>query len=149
MKPTRTWILIADGARARIFVNLGPGKGIEAVEGAEFESDHPQARDYYADKPGRTFESANSMRHAMEAPHDPHREAKRAFAAKLGKVLRDRLFKKEFDRLILVAPPTSLGDLRATLPDSVQAVVAAELDNDLTNTPAVELPEHLEKVLAV
>ena len=31
MKPTRTWILIADGARARILENLGPGKGVHEV----------------------------------------------------------------------------------------------------------------------
>src|SRR5262249_34094570 len=30
MKPTRTWILIADGARARILRNDGPGKGVQA-----------------------------------------------------------------------------------------------------------------------
>ena len=33
MKPTTTWILIADGAHARLFANHGPGKGIEAVQG--------------------------------------------------------------------------------------------------------------------
>jgi hypothetical protein len=32
MKPTTTWILIADGAHARLFANHGPGKGIEALE---------------------------------------------------------------------------------------------------------------------
>lgn len=149
MKPTRTWILIADGARARIFANFGPGKGIEAVDGTEFETDHPQSSDYYTDKPGRSFESANTMRHAMEPPHDPHREAKRAFAVKLGKVLSERLSQKEYDRLIIVAPPASLGDLRATLSDDVQAVVSAELDKDLTKTPVADLPKHLESVLAV
>ncbi len=40
MKPTTTWILIADGAHARIFSNSGPGKGIAAVKGGLMEGDH-------------------------------------------------------------------------------------------------------------
>ena len=43
MKPTTTWILIADGARARLFANHGPGKGVEAVEGADVRC-RPPAR---------------------------------------------------------------------------------------------------------
>lgn len=32
MKPTTTWILIADGARGRLFANRGPGKGLELLD---------------------------------------------------------------------------------------------------------------------
>jgi hypothetical protein len=34
MKPTRTWVLIADGARARILENDGPNHGLTAIEGS-------------------------------------------------------------------------------------------------------------------
>lgn len=149
MKPTTTWILIADGARARIFANRGPGKGITAVEGAELVADHRPDREIMSDRPGRTFESANTMRHAIEPHHDPHRELKRSFSERLAAMLDKQLAAKAFDRVILVAPPAMLGDLRASLSAQVRAAVYAELDKDLTKTPAEELPDHLAAVLAV
>lgn len=54
-----------------------------------------------------------------------------------------------YDRLVLVAPSSALGDLREALSDSVRSLVRAELDKDLTKTPIAELPEHLDAVLAV
>lgn len=149
MKPTITWILIADGARAQIFANHGPGKGIEAVEGAAFKGNHRPDREIMSDKPGRSFESVGETRHAYESHHDPHDELKRKFAAELAAHLDARLGEKAFDRLIVVAPPQMLGDLRSELSQSVRAAVYAELDKDLTKTPAGELPKHLGEVLAV
>jgi protein required for attachment to host cells len=149
MKPTTTWILIADGARARIYANHGPGKGVEAVEGAEFAGDHRPDREIMSDKPGRTFESVGTTRHAIQPHHDPHRELKRDFSEELAAMLEQQLAQKAFDRVILVAPPPMLGDLRAALSDHVQAVVYAELDKDLTKVPQAELAGHLGSVLAV
>jgi protein required for attachment to host cells len=149
MKPTTTWILIADGARARIFVNQGPGKGIEAVAGAEFDADHRPDREIMSDKPGRTYESVGDTRHAVQPHHDPHRELKRAFSEELAAMLAEKLAAKAYDRVVLVAPPAMLGDLRSSLGEQVRAVVYAELDKDLTNTPEAELPQHLGAVLAV
>jgi len=148
MKPTTTWILIADGARARIFANHGPGKGIAAV-GAELDADHRPDRDIMSDKPGRAFESVGTARHAIEPHHDPHKELKRAFSEQLAALLDQQLAAKAFDRVVLVAPPAMLGDLRSALSAHVRAAVYAELDKDLTKTPEAELPQHLGAVLAV
>jgi protein required for attachment to host cells len=149
MKPTTTWILIADGARARIFANHGPGKGIEVVEGATFDADHRPDREIMSDKPGRSFESVGETRHAIQPHHDPHRELKRAFSERLAAMLEEKLAAKAYDRVVLVAPPVTLGDLRAALSEHVRAAVYAELDKDLTKTPMAELPQHLGAVLAV
>ncbi len=54
MKQIRTWILIADGARARIVLNTGPGHGIEAMDGRVFRSDNLPTRDIEADRPGQS-----------------------------------------------------------------------------------------------
>ena len=39
MKKTVTWVLIADGAQARVLENTGPGKGLRQVEGLDFSID--------------------------------------------------------------------------------------------------------------
>jgi protein required for attachment to host cells len=150
MKPTVTWILIADGAHARLFANRGPGKGIEALEA--INGDHRPDSELVRDGLGRTFESSGSaggMRHAIEPRTDPHRELKRDFAKHLGKVLAQGLADKSYDRLVIVAPPTALGDLRASLSEPVKHVVYAELDKDLVKTPTAELPGHLGAVMPI
>ena len=149
MKPKITWILIADGARARIVANDGPNKGVRQVEGADFRTDHSASGELTSDRPGRTFDSAGSARHAMEPGSDPHRQAKRAFADTVASFLHDQAMDKSFDRLIVVAPAKSLGDLRAAMTDPVRALIYAEKTKDLTQIPNDELAKHLSDVLAV
>jgi protein required for attachment to host cells len=79
----------------------------------------------------------------MESPSDPHREQKRQFARRIADALETRQAAKGFDRLVVVAPAVTMGDLRAALPDKVKAAVSAEVVADLTNTPVSELPAHL------
>lgn len=149
MKPTTTWILIADGAHARLFANHGPGKGIEAVEGGVINGDHRPDHELVRDSAGRTFESVGDMRHAITPKTDPHRELKRTFAEHLAEFMDRQYAAKAFDRLVIVAPPKALGDLRAALSDHLKPHIYAELDKDLVKTPTAELPEHLGAVMAI
>src|SRR5262249_28486878 len=113
MKATRTWILIADGARARILQNDGPGKGLHALAGGVFRGEHASTHAIMSDRTGRTFSSTGPARSAIEAHSDPHRELKRSFAHRLADALADGWRKRAYDRLIIVAAPSALGDLRA------------------------------------
>jgi protein required for attachment to host cells len=149
MKPTRTWVLIADGARARILENDGPGRGLEAVEGCVYSGEHGATHEIVSDRPGRAFASVGAQRSAMEARSDPHRELKKKFAHRLADVLAGKLQEKTYDRLVIVAAPSALGDLRAALDDQVRAAVAAEVAKDLTKTPDAEVADHLKDVLKV
>jgi protein required for attachment to host cells len=148
MKPTTTWILIADGGRARLFANHGPGKGIEVID-ETLKADHRPTHEIVDDRLGRTFESKGESRHAIAAHHDPHRELKQKFAERLSELLDHKRKQNAFDRLVLVAPPTVLGDLREALTAPVRGVIRAELDKDLTKTPYAELPEHLAAVMQI
>jgi protein required for attachment to host cells len=147
MKRKRTWVLIADGGHAKVFESLGPASDLVPVEGMAFSAELPANRDILTDRPGRSFESQGRARHAKENPSDPHRDLKRAFARKLAGILEAELAAKRFDRLVLVAPPPMLGDLREALSAKVRAKVAAELAHDLVKTPHAELPKHLEGAL--
>jgi protein required for attachment to host cells len=149
MKPVRTWILIADGGRGRIVENAGPGRGVRPANGMEFEAELPANRDIVSDRPGRTVESVGYARHSKEEPTDPHRELKRRFATMLCSVLERKLAEKAFDRLILVAPAATMGDLRAALSEQVRARVSAELVADLTKVPINKLDQHLADVIAL
>jgi len=151
MKAKRTWIVIADAGRATIFLNEGPSTGMHAVEGATFENPnvHLHARDFSSDRPGRSVESVGGARHAEEPRTDPHRQDKLHFAKSVAIYLEQAAQDGRFDRLVLVAPSTMLGDLRGTLGRHAASRVTAELHKDLMKTPTKELAAHLGPVVRV
>jgi protein required for attachment to host cells len=149
MKPIRTWVLIADGARARVLENQGPGRGLHAVPGMTFAAEHGATHDLVDDREGRTFSSTSHSRSAIDARKDPHRVLKSDFAKALAEVLAEAEAQKAFDRLVLVAPPVMLGDLRHAVSDHVKARLAGELAQDLTKMPNADVPRHLESVMSL
>jgi len=149
MKKTVTWVAVADGARARLFSNDGPGKGLAPVADGDLSGPRAPSRDIDADRPGRTFDSLGEGRHAKQSRSDPHRLAKHHFIEILAARLDEGHKRQAFDRLVLVAPPQALGDLRACLGIGVQAKVSAELPKDLTHLKDHELLDPIGKVLAI
>lgn len=149
MKPIKTWILIADGARARILLNEGPGHGLTNLPDAVFETSHAPSRDIDADRHGRSFESTGSKRHAMSPKTDGHRRQKILFASRLSDYLAKALDRSAFDRLIIVAAPVTLGDLRAKISDRVLETVSGEIAKDLTAIPVRDLDSYLTDVIAL
>lgn len=148
-KPERTWVLAADSARARVYAVEGPDKQLVHLEHLDLAYDHRQAREIGSSKPGRVQESAYSGRHAIEPHTDPVREEERRFAHSVTKSLGERLGRGDFQRLIIVAPPTALGDLRAAMPAPLRKVVGAEIHKDLVHGSLRDLRDHLVKAAAL
>ncbi len=149
MKAIVTWILIANGAHARIMQNKGVGKGIEAVPGMVFQQETDSAGDIMADRPGRSFDSVGRGRHAMEYGTNPVRVREKQFCEKLCETLERTRLSGKFARLLLVASPQTLGDLRKSMPGGLKRVLCGEIAKDLTHVPNGGLTEHLADVIAV
>lgn len=149
MKKITTWILVADGARARILRNEGPGRGVEREIVQEFGQDVPPGREIMADRPGRSFDSAGQGRHAMERPTDPREVEETRFLRELLAYLEKANNERAFDRLVLVAPPAALGTLRANISKPLAEKVTGELNKDLTQVPVHDIAGHLGSILPV
>jgi protein required for attachment to host cells len=147
VKSERTWVVIADGAHAKVLQFTPEKPRLEAVKDIAFKIDLPPTHDIVSDRPGRVFESHGHASHAKAPRSDPHRELKRNLAHKIADALQASLADKRYDKLILVAPPVTLGDLREALAKGVRACVTAELAQDLVKLPASELQGHLADVL--
>jgi protein required for attachment to host cells len=146
-KAERTWLLIADGGRAKVLETDDHGRSFQAIDDMAQAIELPRSRDILADRPGRTFDSVGSGRHAKENPSDPHRQLKREFARTMAGALRHAMLAKRFDRLILVAPPVFMGDLRAEFAKDLKDKVADEVLSDLTNIPQQDLLARLRDIL--
>lgn len=149
MKPTRTWIVIADGARACFLENRGPGSGLAPAGAPELSQELKPTREIGAEPPGRTHDRLGPGRHAMAPRVDWHEFEKVRFAKEIASLLDRSAEAKAFDRLVLVAPPKILGTLRAELGKNTAAMVSGELAKDLTNHPLDALPAHLADTLAL
>ena len=142
MKSTRTWILIADGRTAQIVENTGPGHGIAAIPGQQFNA--PPKKEY-SDSEGRAFDSVGSQRHKQVSHFSKDDE----FARNLVAVLEKSQKQNRFDRLILCASPEMLGQLRPLLNEQLQSTLHAEIAKNLTKIPLLDLPRYFEGALAV
>lgn len=141
------WIVVADGARARILSAKDRIRYHDLSVVDEMEHDNRPSRDIAADKPGRTFDSGGTGRHAKEEQTDPHRHEQEVFAAQLVNVLDKKRKTGEFDALVVVAPPKMLGDIRSHMTSELSRMVISELNKDLTKVDVADLPNHLSDFL--
>ncbi|GIL02946.1 MAG: hypothetical protein BroJett030_28450 [Alphaproteobacteria bacterium] len=147
MRPTRTLIVIANGAKARFFTHERPQRRLAAL--TEFAIDVPPGRDIMADRPGRSFSSVGPGRSSMEPRSDPRDLIEKDFARRVVDRMAASLAETGADRLVVAAAPRTLAEMRKGLTAQIEAKLAVSLDKDLTNTPEAELIKHLGDALGV
>lgn len=142
-----TWVLVADGEKALFLVNDGdaeyPVLNVRREEHQENPPDHVQS----ANRPGRQGESSGPRRYAYEDT-DWHELAKDRFADNLAEMLYERAHRGDFRRIVIVAAPSVLGELRDKLHSEVADRVVGEVDKTLTNHPVDEIEKVLKAELA-
>lgn len=136
-----TWILVADGEKALFLQNKGdaeiPNFQVRRVE----EHENPPDREQSASRPGRLSDSNGNHRSAVEDT-DWHRLGKERFAAELADILYKMAHRKRFEKLVIVAPPQILGELRGELHKEVTDRIVGEVDKDYTNQPIDVIERH-------
>jgi protein required for attachment to host cells len=150
MKAARTWIVIADGANARVLESVGRGGTFKPVVGLSFDSHAPASRDIVSERPGRTYNSTGRLRHAIEPRVDAHERHEAEFLKSVADRLDAALRQKTYDDLILIAPPRALGILRKQLSSQARRRLRGELDSDLIKRTDAEIVKLVtEKFLAL
>ncbi|GAW33399.1 protein required for attachment to host cells [Roseovarius sp. A-2] len=127
-----TWVLIADGEKALFLRN-----SVDAISPAldvvrKDEQENPSDYDQSANRPGRKHDTGVGQVSAMDDT-DWHELAKERFAHELAEILYKYAHRGAFERIVLVAAPHALGDLRKALHKEVRDKVVAEIPKDLTH----------------
>lgn len=135
--PTGSWIVVADGQKALFLRNAGPAKSptLHLIEKDVLEN--PPTRDQGTDRPGR-FPDAGQGRSSVEQT-DWHEFEKTRFAKSIAAHLNRAAASGGFDDLYLIAPASTLGELRAALNGKAKAQLRAEIEKDLTNHPVPKI----------
>jgi protein required for attachment to host cells len=129
-----TWVLVADGEKALFLRNAGDA----ARPNLQVERKKKQG----ASRPGR-FNDGPSVHRSAVGDTDWHQLARERFADDLAEMLYQRAHEGAFERIILVAAPDILGELRARMHKEVADRVVGEIPKTLTNHPV----ERIEKLL--
>jgi protein required for attachment to host cells len=139
MKSPRTWVVVADGAHARILLNEGRANGLAALPGGHFEQENLASGEIASSPPGRVYESAGGQRHSVGFRSDPHEQREREFLSRIVTHLDGELTHGRFDHVIIVAPPKALGHLRKEIKPPLLARVKAEFSHDYAHQTNAEL----------
>jgi protein required for attachment to host cells len=130
-------VVIADGRKMLFFRNEGDAEfpRLEMIHGEQ--AANPPDRDQKGDAPGLGLSGAGHGRSAY-GEADFHAQESR-FATETAGLLNQRALAGEYETLIVVAPPRTLGELRKHYHKEVQMRLKGELAKDLTGHPVDEI----------
>lgn len=145
--PHDACVLVADGRKLLFLRNEGdsdyPNLQVEHAE----EHVDPADRDQKTDAAGRASSTQGGGAFAPSrgsmAETDFHQLEEDRFAADAADLLRKRALAHEFESLIVVAPPKTLGELRKHYHVEVENRLAGELAKDLTGHTIPDIEQAL------
>lgn len=137
------WILVADGAHARIFQGGKTDSTLTEVGCFINPEGRAHGRDITTEGPPTVQEGATPTRHGIE-PHTTLREkSAERFARSLDETLLRARDERKYERLVIIAPPHFLGELKQHLSARVRERVVGEIPRNYTALPPAELHQHL------
>jgi len=128
---TRSWIVVADSARARVFTRNNQHTQLEEIDNFIHPAGRLREVDQQTDRPGRSFDSFGVGRHAMEPHTDWKKKESEKFSRQLCSYLSEHT--ADFKDLTIVCPPEFMGLLRSHLDESIKDKVVQELTKNLVH----------------
>ena len=138
----KVWIVAADSSRARIF-SAESQQELHEIEVLSHSESRLQEQQLQADQPGRTFDSRGDGRHAYVQETDPKKNEANKFAHQVSDYLNEANKKNRFDRMVIIAAPAFLGQLREVLPKGVAQKVSESVAKNVTTMSPEQIREHL------
>ena len=142
--PHNSFIVVADGKKMLFFRNEGDAEYPKLEMERKIETADLPDREQKTDRPGRAFGSSGGAGRSAYEEVDFHQLEEDRFAAETAEMLRLRALRNEFESLIIVAPPRTLGELRKHYHKEVSKRLAGEIAKDLTGHPVAEIEKILQ-----
>jgi protein required for attachment to host cells len=138
--PHDSFVLVADGRKSLFFRNEGDAEFPKFAIEEKAVDVNPPHREQASDSAGR---ASNTLGSSMEEV-DFHALEEQRFAAATAGMLNDRALRNDYEALVIVAPPATLGELRKHYHKEVEKRLVAEVPKDLVNVPVAEIEEILK-----
>lgn len=132
-------VLVTDGRKTLFFRNSGDVNQIDLrTEAHEERDDADFDRDLKTDAPGVTFQSAGYGHSTYEETDFKQLEEDR-WAHSAADEVNKRALSNDFEALVIIAPPKTLGELRKKLHKEAERRVVCEIDKEMTGRPIPEI----------
>jgi protein required for attachment to host cells len=142
--PHNSFVVVADGAKMLFFRNEGDAEFLKLEIERKREQENLQDREMKTDDRGRTFDASGGAGRSAYEETDFHQLEEDRFAAETAELLKKRALRNDFESLIIVAPPKTLGELRKHYHKEVEKRLTGEIAKDLTGHPV----EEIEKIIS-
>jgi protein required for attachment to host cells len=133
-----TLVMVVDGAKMLLLRNKGDAvyPNLEVEESLAHGDE--ATREQGSSPPGRNAAPGGSRKGAFEQT-DFHQQEEDRFAARVVALLNRRALANDFERLIIVAPPNTLGELRKHYHKETSNRLSGEIAKDLASHPVPDI----------
>jgi len=141
MKPMM--IVVADSSRARIFTADSAHLPLNEIETMAHPEGRMHEQDLVSDMPGKESGKGGGGDHAYQEKIEPKKEEVIEFAKRLADYLDVRRKANQLNKLLIVAAPAFLGELRKQLSTATSDKIVFELDKNLAHHDEEDIRQHL------
>jgi protein required for attachment to host cells len=141
--PHDSVILVADGRKSLFFRNEGDAEYPNLIVEEKEVHPNPAHHEQASDLAGQSARTVDGRGGSMEEV-DFHQLEEDRFAAETAAMLKERALRNDYDALVVVAPPRTLGALRKHYHKEVEKRLVAELPKDLVNLTVPEIEKLLQ-----
>ena len=140
-------IVVADSARARIFTADSAHSPLNEIETMAHPEGRMHEQGMVSDMPGKDSGKGGGGDHAFQEKIEPKEQEMIEFAKRVADYLDDTRKSNKLNKLLLVAAPAFLGELRTHLSNETSEKIVFELDKNLAQHSIEDIRQHLSKFL--
>ena len=136
--PHNALVLVADGRKLLFLRNQGDDAQIDLRTEAHDEREDLKDSDLKTDAPGTVQQSAG-YGHSTYDETDFHDQEEERWIKDAAAEINKRALENDFDALVIVAPPKSLGLLRKELHKEAEKRVLATINKEMSGRPIPDI----------
>ena len=141
--PHDALVFVGDGQKALFLRNAGDATLPNFATERVFTDENPPTREQGTDRPGRSFKRAGTNLRSRVQATDWHELEKERFVARVAAAMEQLVRAEKVKKIVIVAPPRTLAELRHAFHADVKKRIIAEIDKDLTKHPIGDIEKHL------
>ena len=139
-------IVVADSARARVFTADSAHSPLNEIETMAHPEGRMHEQDMVSDMPGKDSGKGGGGDHAYQEKIEPKEQEIIEFARRIAGYLDDARKANKLNKLILVAAPEFLGELRTHLSSETSEKIVFELDKNIAHHSVEDIRKHLSEI---
>jgi protein required for attachment to host cells len=132
-------VLVTDGRKTLFFRNHGDENQIDLRTEDFDERQDAKDRDLKSDAPGTNAQSAGYSGRVAYEETDFHQQEEDRWAHGAAEAVNQRVLANDFEELVIVAPPKTLGVIRKKLHKEAERRILCEIPKEMTKRPIPDI----------